>query len=72
MVVIPVQLRKASGIFFTPFGRVTVVRAEQSAKAFLPMLVTPSGIVTEVKPVQPEKANSPMLVKPMYYYVVSL
>ena len=48
--------------FFHPFGRVTVVRAEQSPKASLPMLVTPSGIVTEVKPVQFKKAFSPMLV----------
>ena len=39
--------------FFTPFGRVSVVRAEQPPKASLPMLVTLSGIVTEVKPVQP-------------------
>ena len=52
---------KESVIFFTPFGRVTVVRAEQPPKASLPMLVTPSGIVTEVKPVQPLKASSPML-----------
>ena len=49
-------------IFFTPFGRVTVVRAEQPVKADSPMLVTPSGIVIEVKPVQPLKAVSPMFV----------
>ena len=38
------------------------VRPEQSANAYLPMLVTLLGIVIEVRPEQPENAEPPMLV----------
>ena len=54
---IPVQRRSSDG-----FSTITLVKEEQPAKAFPPMLVTLLGIVMLFKDLQPAKAYKPMLV----------